>query len=128
MIYYVENFIDSIEMSNYCKDLAKVLLKNKEDCEMFFENCLGKNNHIFDDLLDYREMKLSDRNISIDDFISMCNNNDKIAIFEIVFLQPIKKKDMRYIEDLINNGEITLKEIYYNFQRNMNINILKNVL
>ena len=126
---FVENFIDSIDFkSAESKRLAKVLLKSEEECNYFYIGFLGRNRYIIDDLLDYREKKLSKSNITLDKFIAMCDNSVSREAFEQTFLQPINSTDAELIEDAISKGKTSLKGIYNRFQSNVNENVLKNVL
>lgn len=118
-------FIESLQLP---KELASVVLTTVEDCQSFYIGFYGRNSYTIDDLLDYRERKLSISDIELDTFISMCNNIGRLETFRQTFLQPISESDMSLIDKAIENGKVTLEGIYNSFQENVNKNILQNVL
>lgn len=126
---YIENFINSINFeSSECRDLARVLLQSESDCNNFYIGFLGRSKHKIDDLLDYRESKLSDSNITIDLFLEMCYNEGMRDSFEKTFFQSFSSIDIAMVSNSITEGKTSLKELYAGFQKNPNINILKYVL
>lgn len=125
---YVNNFIQSLKLKGKPKDLAGVLLTCKEDCHDFYIGYLGRNRHVIDDLLDYRESKLSIEDMSFDKFVDMCDNKVNKKVFENTFLQDISLSEVALIESMISSGRTSLKKIYDGFISNPNENILKNVL
>jgi hypothetical protein len=125
---YALNFIESLDLSCECRELANILLKNEEDCKSFYIEFLGRNRYVIDDLLDYREDRLEMSDITIDKFLDLCDNIVKQDIFENVFLQSISVDDIGIIEQAIKEGKTSLSAIYNRFQNNINENILKNVL
>ena len=125
---YAESFIESLGMENYLGEFAKVLLKKKEDCDFFYIGYFGKNKRLVDDLLDYREFKLSIEDITFDLFSDMCDNEGIKSAFEKTFLQHISESSARLIEVTISAGGTSLEMIYDSFKNNPNENILKYVL
>lgn len=123
----VENFVDSLVLGTH-RALAGILFQTEQQCRDFYIGFLGRNQHIIDDLLDYRENRLSMADISIDKFMDMCDNKDKQEVFEQTFLQPFTIADMEIINKSIENNTITLAEIFANFQGNFNKNIMQYVL
>ena len=108
-------------------EMAYDVLKAEEDC-IEFQNCfMGKNRNAFDDLLDYREHKIDRLNISLVEFIAMCDNNIKDA-FEKTFMQSFSNDDLDIVVGAVFEGKITLTTIYTNFRRNINRNIMRYVL
>jgi hypothetical protein len=128
-IDYIINFVDSIGVSSDKeRELAEVLFKSIKCCEKFYIGFLSRNSHMIDDLLDYREYKLSIANITVDKFITLCDNKVNREIFETTFLQKIDSNDVVLIEKAILQGKASLHTIFNNFQKNPNKNILKYVL
>lgn len=108
--------------------LAKVLLKTVENCRDFYIGFFGRNRLLIDDLLDYREKRLSLEEMSLYKFLWLCDGEINRDVFEQVFLQPFDVDDIFLIEEAVIEGRTTLEEIYNSFQKNPNENILKNVL
>lgn len=108
--------------------LPSILIHNEEDCEEFYISFIGRNKHLIDDLLDFREFKLKNSNSTIDDLYELCYNTNIKEAFEATFLQEITEEDETLIMNAINTGKITLEDFYSNFQKNINENILKTVL
>lgn len=128
-IDYINNFVNSIGVSSSKeRELAQVLFKTVECCENFYIGFLHRNCYIIDDLLDYREYKLSIVNISVDKFIMLCDNKVNRETFESIFLQKLSSDDVSLIEGAISQGRTSLEIIFNNFQKNPNKNILKYVL
>lgn len=128
MLNYVKNFIDSLQLSEECEGLAKVLFSNEEQCKSFYLGFLGRNRYIIDDLLDYREKRLAISDMTLDKFLNLCNSVASKDIFEAVFLQHFTKSDIGVINNALINNSITLSFLYNRFQENVNENIMKNVL
>ena len=125
---YVKYFIDSLNMNDEFNKLAEVLLKNKKDCNDFYAKYLGNNNYKIDDLLDFREDKLSIEDMSFDRFMLMCDNIGIKKAFEKTFLYHFDSQIVRFIENRIENDMVSLEDIYSSFVNNPNGNIMKNVL
>lgn len=120
----VDNFINKLGLPN----LANILLKTIDDCQLFYQDYYKKNTNVIDDLLDYREYKISISDITLDNFLEMYKNQGVKYAFEITFLQPIAPHEAMLIEEAILDGKVTLEFIYNSFQENINKNILKYVL
>lgn len=125
---YVERFIGSLNLNISSRNLATVLLTCKEDCDNFFANHWGKNDLVFDDLLDYRESKIEMADMSFDIFEETCNNKGIKKGFETTFLNYLSPHDVKFIESKIASKRITLNEIYTRFIKNPNQSVLKNML
>lgn len=110
------------------RELFDVLFKSVEDCNDFYIGYFGRNRHMIDDLLDYREYKLSIAKITLDKFITLCDNKVNREIFELTFLQKFYDEDISLIEKAISQGKISLHDIFNGFKNNPNKNILKYVL
>lgn len=120
----VQRFIDKLSLPN----LASVLLKTIGDCQLFYQEYFRKNTNVIDDLLDYREYKLSISDITLEKYLEMCQDLGVKLAFENTFLQPITLQESMLIEKAISNGKVTLEYIYNLFQININKNIMKYVL
>lgn len=124
----ITNFIDSLSLSSESKALAEVLLTTDGECNDFYIGFLGRNTYIIDDLLDYRESRLSVSDISLNKFVEMCDTGIIRDVFEQTFLQSVSNTEMNLINRAIFNGKISLKDIYCRFRKNVNESILKYVL
>lgn len=125
---YVGNFVESLNLSDECQELAGVLLKSVEDCKAFYIGFLGRNNHTIDDFLDYREERISMADVSLDNFLIMCDNCGIRKTFENVFLQPFTLEDIALISNCLQKGKTTLIDIFNQFKANVNQNIMRIVL
>ena len=108
----------------------QVLFQNENDCKLFFEDFYLRNKYIVDDLLDFREYKISKSKITVDSFKELCYNS-KVGLrkaFEQTFLQSFTDQDLEKISEAIVGGKLPLKKLISDFQKNPNKNILKNVL
>lgn len=83
---------------------------------------------MIDDMLDYREHKLSIADVTVDKFIKLCDNKVNREIFELTFLQKFDSDSVSLIDKAISKGKTSLIDIFNNFQKNPNKNILKYVL
>lgn len=127
---FVRHFIDSIgivEGSNDYK-LAIILFRTLNDCQDFYTGFYARNNGITDDLLDYREKKISLNDVSLDTFLWLCEGSARRETFENVFLQNFDSDSIDLINEKIESGEIGLEYIYESFCKNSNLNILKLIL
>jgi hypothetical protein len=128
MLDYVSNFIASLKLNDDCESLAKILFKTEEECRSFYLGFLGRNSYTMDDLLDYRENRLALSESSIDLFLQKCKDGLNQSVLESTFLQSFSDDDLDLLSDAINNDKILLADIYYQFQSNVNKNIMKYVL
>lgn len=120
----VQNFINKLGLPY----LANILFKTIGECQSFYRDYYKKNVNVIDDLLDYREYKLSTSNITLEKYLKMCHESGVKIAFENTFLQPISPQESILIEEAITSGKVTLEYIYNSFQNNVNKNILKYVL
>lgn len=121
----VGNFIESLELP---KSIAEPLLKTVEDCQQFYSDFYNRNRHVADDLLDYREYKITKSEITLDIFLNQCYTLGMQQAFELTFLQSFSLKDIKIVNDAIADRKVTLASLYGNFKKNPNKNVLKNVL
>lgn len=122
----VENFVESL---NLPKD-AVVLLETVEDCQNFFENFYMRNRYLVDDLLDFREYKIEKSEINLDTFVEKCYNNEvgMKKAFESTFYQTFTDEHIQLVVNAIDSGKTSLEQLFKDFLRNPNKNILKNVI
>lgn len=120
----VESFITSL---NLPMDVAEGVLRTLEDCQAFYIGFYGRNRYLADDLLDYREHIIYSECITFDDFVGLCIRNLRTA-FEVTFLQKFSDSEMLLIENALLRGKVTLEEIFNGFQKNINLNILRNII
>lgn len=117
----VKTFIKSLKLPY----LAYAVLKTFDECQEFFRYYYMRNRYAIDDLMEYRIHKIKALNISLEEFLDMCNNEGIKYAFETTFLQPISSQQAKRFEEEIRKGTITLEYIYNSFQENYNKNILK---
>ena len=127
MTFAISNDIETFVRSLQLPLEYMVLFKTVGDCQSFYIGFYGKNKHIIDDLLDYREHLLFESKITVNMFLDMCITNMKEAL-ESTFLQSFTTEDVGLINHAILVGKTDLEEMYLRFQKNSNENILKNVL
>lgn len=121
----VEDFIKSLGLP---KALAEGVLHNYEECKKFYISNYGRNKYAVDDLLDFREEQIEKSEITLDIFCGMCYHNGVKDSFLKTFYQPITSFEAQLIDDAIENGSVSLEEIYEGFKKNPNKNILRYVL
>jgi hypothetical protein len=121
----VEVFIQSL---NLPKNVALVLFKSDLDCKEFFESFYGRNRYVVDDLLDYREFKIENSDMTLEKFTELCYISNTRDVFESTFYQSFSLDDMLLIEKAITSGKTSLETIYLGFEKNPNKNIMKYVL
>jgi hypothetical protein len=124
----VESFITSLELNGENNRVASVLFETVDCCKDFYIGFLGRNRYVIDDLLDYREEKLKNSQITIDTFIEGCYNSNMRKTFEECFLQPFDLMEIAIIDNAIAKGRTSLEVIYSEFEKNPNQNIFQNVL
>ncbi|UUV47092.1 hypothetical protein [Bacillus phage vB_BanS-Thrax5] len=107
---------------------SRVLFQTFGDCHSFYINHLGRNNCVADDLLDYREEKIKQSNVSFDMFRKLCYTYGIRHAFETTFLQAFDTEQIVLIGCKLHNQDVELETIYNGFQKNPNKNILKYVL
>lgn len=116
------------EFEHFEQEFGDCVAYLQEDCDNFFANHWGKNDLVFDDLLDYRESKIEMADMSFDIFEETCNNKGIKKGFETTFLNYLSPHDVKFIESKIASKRITLNEIYTRFIKNPNQSVLKNML
>jgi hypothetical protein len=121
----VDNFISSTSLP---ESIAKGVLRTVEDCQSFYIDYYGRNRHTIDDLLDYRDDKIANSQITLDNFIGMCYTGSMLETFESTFYQSFTTDDMKMIGDAIADGRTSLEQLFLGFKKNPDKNILKNVL
>lgn len=123
----LENFVEIIRAvfggeGWYCKRLAEILLKTEKDASTFFQQYLGRNPYLINDLLDFREQKITYWAITFDRLQEMAyNNNDLNVVFENVFLQPFP----RFTDDLKKRLLHNLQRIYDYFVDHPHENLMR---
>jgi hypothetical protein len=120
----IENFIKTYELP----EVAEGILLTNEDCDLFLQEFYSKNHYVIDDLLDFKEYKISSSEITVIEFLNMCNNGEMHMAFETTFLQKFSPEDMSFIEEKIKSRATNLKEIYVKARKNPFRNVLKIVL
>ena len=124
----VEKFINSLGLGGDNKGLAQVLIKDERDVKDFYIGYLGNNAYIIDDLLDYRESKISILNMSFNKFSNMCDDLGIKDAFEQTFSFYFNSQSIKLVKMMIELERTSLEDIYYQFVKNPNENILKNIL
>lgn len=122
------NVINFIESLNLQRDVASLLLESMESCHLFLERYHMRNKNPVDDLLDFREYKINNSYISLDEFVKMCYTKGMKETFESTFYQSFTSLDIEVVGNAVSKGMVTLESLYTDFKKNPNKNILKNVL
>ncbi len=121
----IGNFIESL---NLPESIARVLLETEEDCKSFYADFFNRNRYIVDDLLDYREHKISKSKMTVDLFVKECYNIGMKQSFESTFYQSFTDRDISLVQEAILDNRTSLIQLFQDFKKNPNKNILKNVL
>lgn len=121
----VENFIESL---NLPEKIAKGVFETVEDCQTFYSDFYNRNRYVADDLLDYREYKIAKSNINLDKFLDKCYNVGMEQSFKSTFFQSFTINEIELIEKAITDKKTSLEQLFMDFKKNPNKNILKNVL
>lgn len=122
---FVSNFIEEHALP---MGVAKGVLHTEQDCENFYIGFYGRNQYVVDDLLDYRENRIENSNIDIDTFLDMCYNKGMEEAFAKTFFQHFVAVEIEKVSDAITKGKITLEQLFVDFQKNPNKNIMKNII
>ena len=121
----VESFITSLKLSQY---IANVLFNTMDDCKLFFDDFYQTNRYEIDDLLDFREHKITSSKWTSQTFVKSCDSDGMKKTFEKVFFQSFTDQDVAQVEKAISDKKITLESLFSQFKANPNTNILKYVL
>lgn len=121
----VEDFIKSLSLPH---NVARGVLSTEEDCQCFKEKYYGKNRNVIDDLLDYREDKIGASDITVDAFMENCYTKGLKVAFQETFLQLFASSEIKLVETAMMNGKTSLVDLFTNFQKNPNKNIMRYVL
>lgn len=109
-------------------EMSRVLFETFKDCELFFKSFYIRNQYVFDDLLDFREYKIKESEITLDLFVDECYNKGMKESFESTFFQPFDNSDLVLVEKAIIELRTSIPQLFLDFQKNPNRNILKSVL
>lgn len=121
----VANFVKSLELPQY---IANVLFVSWADCVEFMGKYHKRNALAIDDLLDYREHKISLSVLTEELFVNNCKEKGIKTAFEESFYQSFSEEDVSLIEKSLGNGKISLQSLFSQFKDNPNRNIMKYVL
>ncbi|QOV08373.1 hypothetical protein Kirov_174 [Bacillus phage Kirov] len=120
----IEGFIKSLDLPQE----STVLFQTIGDCHSFYITNYGRNACVADDILDYRETKLEESDITLELFVDMCSTKGIKTAFQNTFLQVFDEEDVGVINWSLLSGRATLESIYSQFKMNPNKNILSYVL
>ncbi|GIN67038.1 hypothetical protein FKN04_12835 [Bacillus glycinifermentans] len=121
----VEQFIHSLSLPFV---IAKGILRSDEDCHLFYNKFYMKNRNTVDDLLDFKEYKISKSNIELNEFLKICQEEGIHEIFEQTFFQVFSPPEIKLINSALSSGKVTLTQIYNSFKENPHKNVMKNIL
>lgn len=121
----IENFIESL---NLPRDMANVLFETVECCQLFFEDFYMRNKYVVDDLLDFREHKIKTSNKTLDLFLKECYTKGMREAFQSTFYQSFTYDCVERVDRAINDGKTSLEQLFADFKKYPNKNVLKNVI
>lgn len=125
----VERFIISIKLPY---DLANTILKNEDDCHLFFADYYRnqKGCGLTDALLDFREDKIANSGVTLETFLARCHLGEGLTktVFEETFYETLSDDDVTRLIEAINVGRITLEKLFSNFQKSPNRKICSYVI
>lgn len=121
----IGGFIESLNLPKY---IASVLFETWNDCVTFLNRFYKKNQTTIDDLLDFREYKISKSNKSLSEFTEDYKNNGLKISFERTFYQSFDNASLVVLEKAIANGLVSIEGLFNKFKANPNKNIMKYVL
>ncbi len=106
------NDLEDLELASGIYNELKFLLKNKEDFNDFKENFwLGKNMQATS-WGNYRQCKLHERNMQLEEFIGLYEQNP-IQGLEELFMQKVYQEDVDKLEKEISVNRLTLEKLYH---------------
>jgi hypothetical protein len=120
----VDAFIKTLALP---EAVARGIIRTAQDAKDFYLEFYKRNTYLADDLLDFRESKIENSNITLDIFLKSCYNDMKKA-FEDTFLQQFTSSEIARVQEAINTEHVTLEQLFMDFKKNPNKNILKNII
>lgn len=120
-----ERFIKSLDLPT---KIARGVLRTSEDCNAFYISYYGRSKYAIDDLLNYRETRIAESNMTLDLFIKMFHEKGIKESFECTFYQSFEDFEIDIIVNVLRSGDASLESIYNGFKASPNKNILHNVL
>lgn len=113
-------FIESMGLP----EVAKTVLRNLNDCNIYLEMFHDKKERVLQNLTDFRQYMISKSSVTLSIFLEMCCR-DKKSAFESTFYQVFTLSEMQFMEDFIDSGKLTLTSLYEKFIANPKRNIIR---
>ena len=104
------------------------LFVSDHDVIIFVKKFYLRNRFLIDDVLDFREHKIINQEVTFDKFSSMYYNEGAKQAFEQVFYFKIEDEDAKMFELYIRNDKNKLLTIFNHLQENVNLNPIKLLL
>jgi hypothetical protein len=124
LIFNISLFIERLSLPSF----ADVILNTEERCQHFYINYYGNNRSKADDLLDYREYLIEQNDFTLEDLEQSVYTIGIKEAFEKMFIQKFSVTEISLINKSVSDGVISLKDIFTDFKKNPNKNIMKNIL
>lgn len=104
------------------------LFASDHDVIIFVKKFYLRNRFLIDDVLDFREYKIINQEVTFDKFSSMYYNEGAKQAFEKMFYFKIEDEDVEMFELYIGNDKNKLLNIFNQIKENVNLNPIKLLL
>lgn len=104
--------------------VLQYLITTQEEYKDFEENYWKGEKRQFFAVAKYRLHRITQRNMSSKEFLSIFANNNEEALSEL-FMQQIEKDITNAIINSINNGTLTVESIYTKFNQDKGLNVAR---
>ena len=121
----VEQFIKTFKLP---KRMARGVLRCDKDCQLFYSDFYRRNRNVASDLIEFRLYKISQSDITLESFVSMCKSHDLKDVFEMTFLEAFDLQDLIFVNKAIEEGRTTYANLYKSFKENPNQRIISIIL
>jgi hypothetical protein len=119
--------IEKLELNKRNYQELKLLIETKEDIELFLNEYWRGKDKVFFAIQKFRQDKLRSSDLSFEEFESLYNQ-DKTEALQKLFKHTVHKQDVKFLEQKIHNGEITLKELYDLHKEEPTMNMMRFLL
>ena len=125
----VHHLIEGLCFPSEVKDLACAIITTQGDFCLFISEYYNRNAYVIDDVLDFREALLKDRDMTENEFVDACYSSYSLhalqELFTNTFLQSFSFNEIMIVMRKVMDGDITFFEIFTKFKQNTNQNIMR---